>query len=80
MMTPYDKLKSLPNAKDYLKPDINFEILDEIATNISDNEAADQLQLARQKLFTLIMNGSKKTAWQITLFQTHFRIGIYYSE
>ncbi len=62
MMTPYDKLKSLPNAKDYLKPDINFETLDEIATSISDNEAADQLQFARQKLFSLIMNGSKKTA------------------
>lgn len=62
LMTPYDKLKSLPNAKDYLKPDTNFEILDQIAAKISDNQAADQLQKARQLLFTLIMNGIKKTA------------------
>lgn len=62
MMTPYDKLKSLPNSRVYLKPDTNFEILDHIATKISDNQAADQLQNARQKLFTLIMNGTKKTA------------------
>lgn len=62
MMTPYDKFKSLPNAKDYLKPDTDFEILDQIAAKISDNEAADQLQRARQKLFTLIINGTKKTA------------------
>jgi transposase InsO family protein len=51
MMTPYDKLKSLPNTKDYLKPGVSFEILDKLAHEISDNQAADQLQKARQKLF-----------------------------
>jgi transposase InsO family protein len=51
MMTPYDKLKSLPNASDYLKPGVSFEILDKLAHQISDNQAADQLQKARQKLF-----------------------------
>ncbi len=30
-MTPYNKLKSPPTAKDYLIPDINFEILDKFA-------------------------------------------------
>jgi hypothetical protein len=54
MMTPYEKLKSLPNATDYLKPGMNFEILDQIADKISDNKAADQLQKARQKLFKTI--------------------------
>jgi len=54
MMTPYDKLKSLPNAKDYLKPGLNFEILDQVAYQISDNQAADQLQKARQILFKTI--------------------------
>ena len=45
MMTPYDKLKSLPNAKDYLKPGVSFEeMLDKLARQISDNQAADQLQ------------------------------------
>ncbi len=54
MMTPYDKLKSLPEAKDYLKPGISFEILDTIAYKMSDNQAADQLQKARRKLFNSI--------------------------
>ena len=54
MMTPYDKLKSLPNAKDYLKLGLSFEILDKIAYRISDNQAADQLQKARRKLFKTI--------------------------
>jgi transposase InsO family protein len=62
MMTPYDKLKSLPNAKDYLKPGINFEILDKLAHQISDNQAADQLQKARQTLFKTIHGRTLKTA------------------
>ncbi len=61
MMTPYDKLKSLLNAKDYLKPGISFEILDKVAHNISDNQAADQLQKARQKLFKTIHERTLKT-------------------
>lgn len=42
MMTPFDKLKSLPNAKNYLKPGISFEILNQVALAMSDNQAADQ--------------------------------------
>ena len=61
MMTPYDKLKSLLNAKDYLKPDTSFEILDELAHQISDNQAADQLQKARQKSFKAIHGRTLKT-------------------
>ena len=30
MMTPYDKLKAISKAKNYLKPDITFEILDKV--------------------------------------------------
>lgn len=55
MMTPYDKLKSLSEAKEYLKPDINFEIFNKVAYQISDNQAADQLQKALQKLFKIIL-------------------------
>ena len=54
MMTPYDKLKSLPEAERYLKPDLSFAILDKIAYALSDNQAADRLQKARQKLFHTI--------------------------
>lgn len=61
MMTPYDKLKSLPDSNDYLKPGLSFEILDKLAHQISDNQAADQLQKARQKLFKTIHVRTLKT-------------------
>ncbi|MGZ8911360.1 MAG: integrase catalytic domain-containing protein [Methylococcaceae bacterium] len=54
MMTPYEKLKSLPEAASNLKPGITFEKLDTIAYECSDNEAARQLNLARDELFQLI--------------------------
>ena len=54
MMTPYEKLKSLPNAKQFLKPGISFKSLDDIAYAISDNEAAKLLQEARHQLFETI--------------------------
>jgi hypothetical protein len=43
MMTPYEKLKSLPNAAQYLKPRVSFQDLDALATSISDNDAAQRL-------------------------------------
>jgi hypothetical protein len=54
MMTPYEKLTSLFNVKDYLKPENSFEILDTLALEISDNQVADQFQKARCKLFNTI--------------------------
>lgn len=54
MMTPYDKLRSLPNAAQTLKPGITFEQLDAIAFAISDNEAAQRLNQARAELFRSI--------------------------
>ena len=61
MMTPYDKLRSLAHAEDYLKSGMNFEILDRIAHEISDNQAADQLLKARQILFKTINEQNQKT-------------------
>ncbi len=61
-MTPYEKLKSLPNADQYLKPEISFEQLDAIAYEISDNEAARQLNQARAELFLSINNTQKSVA------------------
>ncbi len=61
MMPPYDKLKSLPLASEYLKPGLSFERLDRLAYQISDNQAADQLQKARQKLFKTIHGWTPKT-------------------
>ena len=60
MKTPYDKLKSLPEAEKYLKPGMTFEILNKVAHEISDSEAADQLKEARQKLFNTINDQNLK--------------------
>ena len=40
---------------------VSFEILDKVAHQISDNQAADQLQKARQKLFKTIHGQTLKT-------------------
>ena len=61
MMTPYDKFKSLPGAEDYLKPGTRFEILDKVAHQISDNQAADRLQKARRELFKTIHGHALRT-------------------
>ncbi len=62
MMTPYEKLKSLPEAKQYLKPGSTFKQLDDIALAISDNEAARQLNEARKQLFKTIHEQNQKVA------------------
>lgn len=62
MMTPYDKLKSLPQAADHLKPGVTFGDLDQLATAISDNEAAQRLNQARKKLFQSIHRRSQHAA------------------
>ena len=60
MMTPYEKLKSLPEASKYLKSGVTFEQLDAIAVSMSDNEAAGTMNKARQKLFDAIFAAKKK--------------------
>ena len=62
MMTPYEKLKSLPVAEQYLKRGITFHDLDAQANATSDNEAAQRMNDARAVLFTTIFNRSKKAA------------------
>ena len=54
MMTPYEKLKSLSDSEQYLKPTLTFEILDTVAYEITDNQSAKQLQKARKQLFKTI--------------------------
>ncbi len=60
-MPPYDKLKSLPQASTRLKLGLTFEILDATAHHISDTQAADRLQKARQHLFTTIHERTRNT-------------------
>jgi hypothetical protein len=59
-MTPYQKLKSLDNAKDYLKPETTFDELDIIAYSLSDNEAAKLMQGKKDKLFNEIFKERKE--------------------
>jgi len=62
MMTPFDKLKSLPDAQRYLKPGISFDMLEKLATKQSDLDAWKQLQKARSKLFNTIFGQTPKAA------------------
>lgn len=52
IMTPYDKLKSLPNAASYLKQGTTFAMLDKIAMQETDIEAGRKTQEARKELFS----------------------------
>jgi hypothetical protein len=62
MMTPYEKLKSLPDAAGYLRPGVTFDRLDAIARAQSDNEAARQMNEARTNLFQLINKSRQRAA------------------
>lgn len=54
MMTPYEKLKSLPEAENRLKSGVTFEELDAIAFGIGDNQSARNMNEAKRKLFQTI--------------------------
>lgn len=60
MNTPYEKLKTLPDAASFLKPDATFADLDHRAMTMTDNQAAEQLNREREKLFQTIK--AKKVA------------------
>jgi transposase InsO family protein len=62
MKTPYEKLKSLPDAESFLKAGFSFKQLDALAGSLSDNEAAKRLNEARTKLFQSIHRRSKHVA------------------
>jgi transposase InsO family protein len=62
MMTPYDKFTSLPNPKQYLKPGKTLQQLDDIATVISDNDAAKHLNAAKFTLYQIIFEQKPWTA------------------
>ena len=51
VMTPYEKLKSLPEAQSHLQPGVTLENLDDIANQMSDNEFAERMVKARSNLF-----------------------------
>jgi len=51
MMTPYDKLLSLPRPSHHLKRGVTLKTLNAFMNEMTDNEAAEQLNSARDHLF-----------------------------
>ena len=51
MMTPYEKFKSLHRPSQYLKSGITVKQLNAFAQKTTDNEAAEQLNSARDQRF-----------------------------
>jgi transposase InsO family protein len=49
--TPYEKIKSLPNSKKYLKEGVTFKKLDIVAKRESDTECAIRMKEAKVELF-----------------------------
>jgi hypothetical protein len=54
IMTPWDRLKSIPEFEKHLKPGITFESLEQQANAMSDNDAAKRMQKAKRRLFQFI--------------------------
>lgn len=61
MKTPYEKLKSLPDAASFLKSEVSFEQLDSVALKMNDNQAAKLMNEAKRQLFKTIFGQNKKT-------------------
>lgn len=51
MMTPYEKFCSLPRPSQYLRRGVTLSELDAFALEMTDNEAAEQLNSAKDTLF-----------------------------
>ena len=62
IMTPWERLKSIPQYETYLKPGITSQSLEHQANAMSDNDAAKQVQKTRQLLFQSINRRTKAAA------------------
>ena len=62
VMTPYEKLKSLPQAESYLRSRVTLERLEDIAHQMSDNEFAERMVKARSNLFQQISRFANRVA------------------
>jgi hypothetical protein len=79
MMTPYDKLKSLPHAEKYLKPDITFKQLDAIAKKPTLTLGGSYKRLAPScSIQSLVkLQRPHENHLHAATFQAHLWIGIY---
>ena len=55
VMTPYERLKSLPQSASLLRPGLTFEVLEARANELSDNEFAERMEKTRSNLFERIL-------------------------
>ncbi|MEO8975426.1 MAG: integrase [Casimicrobiaceae bacterium] len=62
IMTPYERLTSIPDYESTLRPDVTAEILQQRSVAMSDNEAAKHVQESRSRLFQLFNHRSKVAA------------------
>ncbi len=62
IMTPWDRLQSIPHFSHHLKPELTVQNLRRQAEAMSDNDAATQVQRARKRLFLSINRRSKLAA------------------
>jgi hypothetical protein len=62
IMTPWDRLKTIPNYETFLKDGVTAQALELQAHAMSDNEAAKKVQLARKQLFQSFNRRSKSAA------------------
>jgi hypothetical protein len=53
-MTPLDKLASLPDVASFLRPDVTLLELQQLAGALTDVQAAEELNQARQALFSRV--------------------------
>jgi len=60
--TPYERLKSLPQAESYLCPGVTLENLVTIANQMSDNQFAERMVNARSNLFQQISRFANRVA------------------
>lgn len=61
-MTPYEKLKSLPNWQQYLRRGITPEMLEEQANAKTPNQAAREMQEAKKNLLNIIGDSDTLTS------------------
>jgi transposase InsO family protein len=50
-MTPYDKLTTLPEAAQYLKPQVTFDLLDQQAYAMSDSQWTATMQMEKRAMW-----------------------------
>lgn len=60
--TPFEKLASVPDVAEFLRPGVTLDALRATATAMSDNAAAEQMNQARSQLFLSINKRSRNAA------------------